>query len=67
MLWGGMIMNYSKSIKQLREKLIISQRDLAEMLKVSVVTLNRWENSKFEPTLRAKRLLNNLFKKYDIR
>lgn len=62
-----LIMDYSIKIKELREKLIISQKDLAEILNVSVVTVNRWENSKFEPTLKAKRSLNELFIKYEIK
>lgn len=59
-------MNYSLTIKKLRQKLFISQKELAEELNVSVVTVNRWENGKFEPTLKLKRRLNDLFKKNGI-
>lgn len=59
-------MDYSKSIKLLREKMFISQKELADLLGVSFVSVNRWENSKFNPTIKVKRKLNELFIKYDI-
>jgi len=55
-------MTYSERIKQLREALLITQKELAELLSVSVVTVNRWENNKFEPTMKEKRKLVKLFK-----
>lgn len=36
-------MNYSKLIKELREKLILSQAELAELLGVSFALVNRGE------------------------
>ncbi|MFA6661519.1 MAG: helix-turn-helix transcriptional regulator [Bacilli bacterium] len=54
-------MNYAEKIKKLREVMIISQSELAEMIGVSVVTVNRWENEKFEPTIKIKRKLKKLF------
>ncbi len=50
-------MEYAKLIKSLREKLIISQTELAEILEVSFSTVNRWENGKHEPTIKVKRKL----------
>ena len=50
-------MEYSKKIKLLREKLFISQKELADMLGVSFVTVNRWETGKFNPTIKAKKKL----------
>ena len=58
-------MDYSKRIKEYREKHFLSQTDLGEMLGVTYVTVNRWENGHFEPTLKCKRLLNELFDKDD--
>lgn len=55
-------MIYSERIKKLREALLITQKELAELLSVSVVTVNRWENNKFEPTMKEKRKLVKLFK-----
>jgi len=57
-------MDYAKLIKELREVLIISQTELAEMLGVSFSTVNRWENGKHEPTIKAKKKLKELFIKY---
>lgn len=54
-------MDYLKAIKEYREKKFLSQNDLAEILKVSVVTVNRWENGHFEPTIKCKRMLHKLF------
>ena len=59
-------MDYAKLIKELREILIISQTELAEMLEVSFSTVNRWENCKYEPTIKTKKKLKELFTKYNI-
>ena len=56
-------MDYPKLLKQYREKMFLSQEDLAQKLGVSYVTVNRWENGKFEPTIKMKKKLYNLFKK----
>ncbi|XMB85438.1 helix-turn-helix transcriptional regulator [Mycoplasmatota bacterium WC44] len=37
-------MNYPYLIKKLREILIITQTELAEILEVSFSSVNRWEN-----------------------
>lgn len=54
-------MTYADKVKKLRERMLISQSELAKILNVSVVTVNRWENNKFEPTIKIKRKLNELF------
>ncbi|MFA5036367.1 MAG: helix-turn-helix transcriptional regulator [Candidatus Izemoplasmatales bacterium] len=54
-------MAYAEKIKKLREVMLISQSELADMLNVSVVTVNRWENQKYEPTIKIKRKLKTLF------
>jgi DNA-binding XRE family transcriptional regulator len=59
-------MDYAKLIKELREVLIISQTELAEVLGVSFSTVNRWENGRHEPTLKMKRKLINLFSQYNL-
>lgn len=58
--------DYASAVKELREKMLISQAELAEMLGVSFATVNRWENGRFEPSYKAKRELNKLFKKHKI-
>jgi DNA-binding XRE family transcriptional regulator len=59
-------MEYSEKIKLLREKMFVSQKELAEILGVSFVSVNRWETGKFNPTIKAKKKLNELFINYDI-
>ncbi len=59
-------MDYSKLLKKIREELLISQTDLANMLGVSFASVNRWENNKTEPTLSAKRAIRDLCKKKHI-
>lgn len=59
-------MNYAIKIKKLREVMLITQKELSEILSVSVVTVNRWENDKFEPTMKEKRKLAILFQEHKI-
>lgn len=59
-------MEYADRIKRLRDKMVISQKELAELLGVSFVTVNRWENGHYIPTIKIKRKLQDLFVKYDI-
>lgn len=55
--------NYTELLKQYREQMFLSQRDLADELGVSYVTVNRWETGKFDPTIKMKKKLYGLFKK----
>lgn len=48
-------------IKEYRDKALLSQQDLAAILNVSIVSVNRWENGHHEPTIKAKRKLKELF------
>lgn len=59
-------MKYSISVKKLREAMFLSQEEFAKYLGVSLVTVNRWENDKFAPTIKMKRKLNELFLQYKI-
>ncbi|MDY3905094.1 MAG: helix-turn-helix transcriptional regulator [Candidatus Enteromonas sp.] len=54
-------MTYAEGIKLLRKKMLISQKELAEKLGVSFVSVNRWENNKYEPTIKVKRKLKKYF------
>ena len=60
-------MNYAKVLKLLRDKLLISQTELAEMLGVSFQTVNRWETGKHEPTIKAKRKIKVLLEDNNIK
>jgi len=53
-------MDYSNLIKMLRNKLILTQTELADLLKVSFSSVNRWENGKHEPTIKIKRKIVEL-------
>ncbi len=46
---------FSEQVKQVRALLNFSQDKLAKMLGVSFSTINRWENSKNEPSKLAKK------------
>ena len=55
-------MNYPKMLKKYREKVLLTQTELAKKLGVSFASVNRWENGLFEPTMKVKRKLRELFK-----
>ena len=58
--------NYQDLIKKLRNKLIISQEELAKMLEVSFASVNRYENGHNEPTIKVKRKIIELCKENGI-
>ena len=59
-------MNYPEMLKKYREKVLLTQTELAEKLGVSFASVNRWENGLFEPTMKVKRKLLELFKEAGI-
>ena len=59
-------MNYRKLVKELREKQIITQEELAALLGVSFASINRWETGKHEPTTKIKRKIVELCKENSI-
>lgn len=63
----NLCMEYKDAIKLLRERMLVSQVELAKILGVSFATVNRWENGLHEPTYAAKRKLKKLFDKNGIR
>lgn len=58
--------DYADGILQLRAKLNLSQEELAKMLGVSFISVNRWENDKYAPTKLVKVKLIQLFKDNNI-
>lgn len=58
--------DYADGILQLRAKLNLSQEELAKILSVSYISVNRWENDKYAPTKLVKVKLNQLFKEHNI-
>ena len=59
-------MDYRKLIKELREKLILSQEEMAIVLDVSFTSINRWENGKTIPTIKVRRKIVKFCKKNKI-
>jgi len=59
-------MNYPIKIKELRDRMLVSQVELAKELGCSFASVNRWERGHHEPTIQAKRKLRALFKKYGV-
>ena len=60
-------MDYSNLIKELRNKMLLTQTEFADLLGVSFGSVNRWENGKYEPTIKAKRKLKVLCLEYNIK
>ena len=59
-------MNWSKIIRDLRNKMLLSQTELADLLGVSFASINRWENGHNEPTIKIKRKIKELCQKENI-
>ena len=60
-------MTYSEQVRIIRQRLLITQTELAEMLGVTFASVNRWENGRHEPTTKQKRALKELCKKKKIK
>ncbi|MBO6261999.1 MAG: helix-turn-helix transcriptional regulator [Bacilli bacterium] len=59
-------MTYPEAIKKLRNKMLLTQTEFANLLGVKFGTVNRWEAGAFEPTMKTKRKLARLFKEHGI-
>ena len=59
-------MEFSQKMRFVREKLGISQEDLARALNVSYSTVNRWENGKNKPVKMAQAAFNDFCNKHGI-
>jgi len=59
-------MNFSQKVRYVREKLNMSQEDLARALNVSYATINRWENSKNKPVKMAQAAFNDFCIKHNV-
>lgn len=60
-------MNYGKAIKDLRDKLLITQTEFANLINVSYASVNRWENKHCQPTMKAKRKITDVCKKNHVK
>lgn len=59
-------MSYKDSIYLLRQKMCITQVELAQLLNVGVASVSRWEQGHYEPTMKVKRKLKALLKEAGI-
>lgn len=55
------MINYTQKIKEYRERKFLTQVELAAILGVGKTTVTRWETGQFEPTIKMKRKLYELF------
>lgn len=56
-------MDFPRAVKDVREKLGLSQEDLARAINVSFATINRWENGKTKPNKMALGVFNEFCRK----
>lgn len=56
------MINYSKMIKEYRERKFLTQTELAKILGVGINNVTRWETGKFLPTIKIRKKLYELFK-----
>jgi len=59
-------MDYQRLVKELREKLILTQQEFSNLLGVSFASINRWETGRHEPTTKVKRKIIELYKENNI-
>jgi CheY-like chemotaxis protein/DNA-binding XRE family transcriptional regulator len=52
-----------QAIREIRQKLGVSQEDLARAIGVSFATVNRWENGRARPSRAAQRLLEDFLRR----
>lgn len=53
-------------IKELREKMMLTQVEFAKLLGISFASVNRYENGKSIPTMKVRRSIYKLMKKYGV-
>ena len=59
-------MSFSKDIKAIRQKGLMSQEDFAKDLGVSFSTVNRWECGKAKPSYKAMKQIDDYCKANEI-
>ena len=56
-------MDFSIRIKEYRKKHYLTQEEFAKLIGSTLITVSRWETGKFEPTMKMKKKLHELFEK----
>ena len=59
-------MSFAEKVKLVRTELKLSQEDLARELGVSFATINRWENSSYNPSRLAKKAFEDFCEKKNV-
>lgn len=52
-------MTYSEKVKNARERLLLTQGEIAIELGVNAITVCRWETGKSEPNMKAKKAIRD--------
>ena len=53
-------MNYSKIIYELRQRLCLTQTEMANLLGVGITSISRWEQGHFEPAMQIKKKIKQI-------
>lgn len=56
-----MKIDFSQKVKEYRQRKFLTQEDLAQLLGVTLVSVCRWETGRYEPTMKIKKKLYELF------
>ena len=59
-----LMMEFGTKVKVVRQKLGVTQMELAKMLNVAYSTINRWENAHHDPSYKASKKLDEICNKY---
>ena len=58
---------WDEIIKTIREELVITQTEFADLIGASFVSVNRWENGHCVPTIKKRRKIKQLMKQCNIK
>lgn len=67
LFYGVMFMNFPSIVKYSREKLGMSQEEMAHALQISFATINRWENGKTHPNKMTRSVFFDFCEKNNIK
>lgn len=56
------MIDYVEKIKEYRERMFLTQTQLADILGCKFITIFRWETGRFEPNMAMKKKLVGMFK-----
>ena len=54
-------MTYSEKVKNARERLLLTQDEMATELGVNSITVCRWETGKSEPNMKAQKAIRDFY------